>query len=335
MKIESVIIIGPSGEFYPLTNENTQKFNLPFLNTPLLELTINYLKGISSRIFIFCLNKHVATISNITKCYKIPIIIKTTECYEGTSYILKEIRGLISSNIFILCKGDIYGLENIHNIIDTFKVSGVDIFASVQKRPEDGSLMCFDDDFILKMYDQEDIPLVRHTKLYLTSEYSLKDFFVIKKAVLDKIPENLYSFKSNVIQYLLKQNTIIKCVENRILQIKNINDYLKQLDFKNNLLELESSGCYNLLGTNCSIGEKSSIEDSIVGDNCIISYGSVIKRSIIMDNVVIEPYTTIEACVVSRKSIIKSKSILKNCKVGENYVFQYKTKAEYNTFSDY
>lgn len=333
MKLDCVIVLGPSGEFYPLINSVTQKFKLPFLNTPLLNLTINYLYPNASKIFIFCLKKYLKIVLELTKDYKIPIFIQTTDSYEGMSHILSVAKKLITTSHFILCKGDIYGLESLSEIIDGFINLDADVYAPLSRTSDDGSLICLDALNYLKMYDQEEIPFIKGEKIVLTTEFIFKDFFILKKSIIENLPENFYSFKSNVLQHFIKLKLKIKCMENKIFQIRNMNDYLTQLDFKNKLIGIGKTFSYNLIEESCIIEDKTTIEDSIIGADCIIGHGSIIKRSIIMNGVIIEAYSFIDSSIISSKSHIKGKSRLVNCKIGEEYIFNCPIEAEYDVFS--
>lgn len=333
MKLDCVIVLGPSGEFYPLINSHTQKFKLPFLNTPLLNLSINYLSSNSSKIFIFCLSKHSKTVLKLTKNYEIPIFVQTTESYEGMSHILSVSKRLVTTSHFILCKGDVYGIEPLNEIIDGFISLKADVYASLCKAPEEGPLMCFDEYNYLKMYDTEEIPFIKGEKLILTTEYNFRDFYILKKSVIENLPNNFFSFKSNILQHFLGLKLNIKCMENRIFQISNINDYLTQLDFKNSLIDIERNLSYNLIDGTCNIYDNTIIEDSIIGPNCVIGHGSTIKRSIIMNDVVIEANSIIDTSIISSKCIIGNKCCLINCKLGEEYVINSGITAENDVFS--
>jgi len=332
MKVDCVIVLGPSGEFYPLVGEQTQKFSLPFLNTPLLNLSINYLSPHASKFLIFCLKKYEKDVCSLVTEYEVPIEIITTESYEGMSHILLTAKSKIASPFFVMCKGDIYGLEPLNPILESFMGVNADMYLSLNRNVEEGSLMCLDSSNYLKMYNSEDFPFIKNEKLILTTNFALKDFYIIKTSVLNVIPPNLYSFKSNIIPYLIRLNKRIKAIENMIFQIRNINDYLLQLELKNNLTDMKNTSSCNILDASCNIGECAVVEDSIIGENCLVGYKSIVKRSIIMDNSTVEPYCIIESCVIGNNGYIKSKSELKNCKVGGYYTFECPIKASFNIF---
>lgn len=336
MKVDCIIVLGPSGELYPLVSEKTQKFALPFLNIPLLNLSIDYLSPHALGIFVFCLEKHADIVREMTRESGVSIEIITTGSYEGMSHILATARPKLRSSHFIMCKGDIYGLEPLRPLLESFVDLDADMYASISKEPEEGSLMCLDSCNYLRMYHTEEFPFVKNERMVLTTRFALKDFYVIKTAVLAELcnlPGNLYSFKGNIIPYLIGLNKRIKASENMVLQIKNMNDYMSQLDFKNNLAGTTKNHVYNLIDSDCSIKGGAQVEDSIVGEKCLVGQGCRVRRSILMSNVEIGPNSVVDSCIVSSDSIIRSSSDIKHCKVGEAYVFEHPITASFNVFA--
>lgn len=336
MKVDCIIVLGPSGELYPLVSEKTQKFALPFLNIPLLNLSVNYLSPHASRIFVFCLEKHASAVRKIVVDPGVPVEVITTSSYEGMSHVLAIARTKLRSSHFIMCKGDIYGLEPLRPLLESFVGLDADMYVSISKELGEGSLMCLDSCNYLRMYRTEDFPFVRNERMVLTTKFTLKDFYIIKTAVLADLqdaPGNLYSFKGNIIPYLISLNKRIKASENMVLQIRNMDDYMSQLDFKNSLVEIPRSPPYNLIDSDCSIKGGALVEDSIIGEKCLVGQGCRIRRSILMSNVEIGPNSVVDSCIVSSDSIIRDSSEIKHCKVGEAYVFDHPVTASFNVFS--
>lgn len=321
MKVDCIIVLGPSGELHPLVSERAQKFSLPFLNIPLLNLSINYLTPHASRIFVFCLEKHESAVREMIKVCEVSIDVITTGSYEGMAHILSVARSRLQSSHFIMCKGDIYGLEPLRPLLESFVDLDADVYVSIDECLEDGSLMCLDSCNYLRMYGTEEFPFIKNERLNLTTRFSLKDFYIIKTTVLEELhsmPENFYSFKSNIIPHLIRLNKRIKVSENMILQIRSTKDYASQLDLKNSLAGPRCRA-YNLIDSSCTIKGGALVEDSIIGEECLVGQGCRIRRSILMNNVEVGPNSTIDSCIVSSGTIIRSCSEIKHCKVGEAY----------------
>lgn len=312
MKVNCAIILGPFHEPNNFLGIDSLKFTLPFLNTPLLNISINYLIPHASKIFILCLSNHSDIVRKHIISYKIPIEIITTDKFEGMSYIFSVLSSKLESQYFILCKGDIYGLEPLKPLLESFLSYNADMYLSLSKTQEEGDLLCLDSMNYLRMYNVDECPFIKNEKMFLTTNYYIKDFYIIKTSIIKNIPEIFKQFKKDIIPYFIKINKKIKSMEDNIFQIKSEKQYMLQLSFKNTMIDISNGSKYNMIDSNCNIGEDVCIEDSIIGENCLLGYKSIIKHSIIMDNCIIEPYSVIESCIIGRNSRIKSKSKLKD-----------------------
>lgn len=333
MKMDCIIVLGPPGELHPLVSEETQKFALPFLNTPLLNLSINYLSPHTSRILVFCLEKHAGAVREMVKECGVPIDVITTGSYEGMGHVLSVARQRLQSSHFIMCKGDIYGLEPLRPLLESFVSLDADMYASVDGGSGEGPLMCLDSCSYLRMYNTEEFPFVRNEKLVLTTRFSLKDFYIVKTAVLAELhdlPNSFYSFKSNIIPHFISLNKRIKVSENMVFQVRSMRDYMSQLDFKNSLAESLRPRTYNLIDSSCSIESSALVEDSILGEGCLVGQGCRIKRSILMSNVEIEPNSSIDSCIVSSGCTIRRCSEIRHCRVREAYVLEHPAAASFS-----
>ncbi|ELA41388.1 uncharacterized protein VICG_01629 [Vittaforma corneae ATCC 50505] len=333
MKMDCVIILGPSGEFHPLVTEEFPKFTLPFMNTPLINLSLNYLVPFASKFFIVCLEKHVKTVNEILEC-AVPIEFITTTSYEGMGFIINILKPRIKTSHFIMCKGDIYGLEPLKALLESFIKSNDDLYVSISKSSKESPIMCIDTMNYLKMYNSNEIPLLKNQKYLVTIEYYIKDFFIFKTSGLGTLDNSLYCFKNNVLPFLIQNKLRIRVGENMIVQIRSMEDYLSQLDFKNHLLGSLESYVYNLVDPECHLADNIEIEDSVIGANVIIGDGCVVKRSIIMDDAVIQNDCHIESCIVGRGCVIYYKSELRDCKVANKRDFKHTIKAFSNVFTN-
>lgn len=333
MKIDCVVILGPSGEFHPLVTEDAPKFTLPFMNIPLINLTLNYLSPFASKIFIACLEKHVKKVREHLN-HDVPVEFITTVSYEGMGHILNLVRRRIKTSHFVLCKGEVYGLEPLNSLIESFAKSDDDLYISIVKSDKDSPPMCIDSMNYLRMYNSYDIPLLKNQRCLMTIEYSIKDFYIVKTGSFDMLDGSLYCFKNNILPFLIQNKLKIRICENMVLQIKNMSDYISQLDLKNHLLGSSESYAYNLLDPECRLHSNVEVEDSIIGAKAIISDGSTIRRSIIMEDAIIEEDCLLDSCIVGRGSVIHFRSKLRDCKVADGHIFKHSVKASSIMFTN-
>lgn len=326
MKLDCVVILGPSGEFHPFVTEDFPKFTLPFMNIPLLNLTLNYLCPFASKVFIVCLEKYVKKLGDFLK-YDVDIEIVTTPSYEGMGFILNMLKGRIKTPRFVLCKADLYGLEPLNTFLESCMHSDDDIYVSIIKTKKESPVMCIDSKNYLKMYNSSEIPTMKGQRYLLTKEYAIKDFFIIKSDCIFPIDRSLYCFKNNILPFLIQIKLKIRVGENMVMQIKDMDDYMVQFDVKNHLLGSSESYVYNLVDSECLVSDNVEIEDSIIGSNVVIGNGCVIKKSIVMDGTVIENDCNIESCIIGKECVIHGKSELKNCKVANRRIFKHSVKA--------
>lgn len=331
--MDCIIILGPSGEFHPLTTDDFPKFALPFMNIPLINLSINYLTPFASRFFIVCLEKFVKKIDEILVC-NVPVEMITTTSYEGMGYILNLLRHKLKTTYFIMCKGDIYGLEPLNALIESFMKSEDDMYVSIIKTTKESPVLCIDSLNYLKMYNSEEIPILKNQKYFVTTEYAIKDFYIIKLSSFGMLESSLYCFKNNILPFLLQKRIKIRVGENMIVQIKSLTEYQSQLELKNHLLGSSESYAYNLIDPECELSSNIDIEDSIIGANVVIEGGSSIKNSIIMDNTIVKMDCQLDSCIIGRDCIIYNKSKLKDCKVASFKDFKSTVKANSIVFTN-
>lgn len=295
MKVDVVFILGPSDKFHPI---NAPKFTLPFLNVPLLNSSMNYLCPVASKIFIVCLEEHSLLASTMLKEYKIPIEVISTSSYEGMGYILNKLTKRITSDIFIMTKGDIYAQEPLIPLLEGFTLSNDDIYAIAERSNAQCPILCIDSQNKLVGTQEGKIPLIKNGKIKVTTELAMRDFYIIRTACLGQLDESLYRFKINVIPHLIKENKRIRIGEGQILQIKDFNDYVKQLDIKNTLLGCSDGTEYNLIDDTCEVEDGAHIENSIIGSNVKIGNNTILIRSIVMDFAEISNNRKYERCIV-------------------------------------
>ncbi|TBU13577.1 hypothetical protein CWI38_0389p0040, partial [Hamiltosporidium tvaerminnensis] len=70
-KIESIILLGPGIDIFPITTMEYPKFTLRILNKPLLVHNIQWLEKKSSKIYIIGLEYYQVTVNNYLEEFKL------------------------------------------------------------------------------------------------------------------------------------------------------------------------------------------------------------------------------------------------------------------------
>lgn len=330
MKVDILIVLSSDGEFHPFISENHPKFKLPFLNVELLDLTLNYLAPCSAHTFIVCHESQSNTVVKMVSKRRNSIEVIPLKSFEGMSSVLNMMRKRISTNYFIMCKGDIYGLEPLNPVLKAAVETGDDLYCSVYKASKAGVVMCFDTENRLLMYNSKEFPFPKNGPIHCSIEYKLRDFFLVKTGAVGNFSENLFRFKDNVIPALIKSNKIIRLFENPICQITSMSDYMAQINFGK--IHCHHDRGRNLIGPNCFIEDGTVIEDSVIGSSVIIGRNVIIKRCVIMSGAEIKPNCVIEDSVIGHHAIIHEKSYLKGCRVCYNYHILTPVTAEGSIF---
>lgn len=329
-KVDSVIALGPSLGFYPMTPENNPKFMLSFLNENILQHTIRYLEPHSTKIFIFCIEEYKNMVARLIKGFTSEIEIVPTDGYDGMGFVLNMVRTRIKSNAFILCKADMYCTEPLGRMIASFEASGDDVHGSFYKAENSETVMLIGEDGQLYRYNAEKIPRFIKARMLLTSEFRLKNFYIIKTELIDKISVGAFGFKRNIIHLLLKKKKRFRIFQDRNFLIFDIKAFSSQLDLKNTLLEDRPD---TMFGHGFKSAEAVVVADSIVGDECTVDRNCRIAKCILMNNIVVEAGCTLEGCIVGQNNVIPEGSRLVNCQIANDYVFESAATAENEKFS--
>lgn len=331
MKFDSIVLVGPAYNLYPLVNEKFATAELPFLSIPLLIHTINYIGPFSAQIFVFCLESHKNDIYNLIKDFDYPIEVLARNSYEGFGYCMQIIRDIISKENLLFCRSDMYFIENFDFLINYYQHNEIDVLGSIYNELNDNHMMCITEDGILKAYNSDEIPFLENEELVVTKEYKMKNFFICKSALLKMVPNDAFSFKKNVIPFLIKNGRVIKLITTRDLMVNSVLSYRKQLEYKNKALGSETQ---NICCVNALIGENNNVEGSIIGNESTIGIMCRIKNSIIMDGVWIGERCVIHNCVIGKNCKIQKGSKLINCNVGPYFEFEKPIEAENKDFSN-
>lgn len=315
MKVDSIIAIGPSMNFYPLTPPSHPKFMLSFMNENLLQHTVRYLAPFSNKIFIFCIDEYKGMVEELIKDFTSPIEIVATEGYDGLGFVLCMVRGKTTAPAVILCKADMYFVNSLEHMLDKFEELEDDMHGYIYKTGETVPIMVLDEFGRLYVYDRERIPY-GSIKVLLTNEYRLKNFYIIKTALLDRLTVMDFGFKRCALQKLMKNMAKFRVFRDDNFLVRNIDDYEKQLILKAAFIE-GSPDC--LLGKGVEIAKGSEVHDSILGDNCRIGERCRLTRCIFMGGVTVGPGCILIDCIIGGNSTVGSGSSLINTKVANDY----------------
>lgn len=331
MKVDSVIVLGPAHELYPLVDSGTPKFALPFMSVPLLNCTLTYLAPVSSRIFIICLEQYREIVLDLTQSCTLPIEIICNRAYEGMGYCFNLLRCRIRTSIFILCRGDMHYAEPLRPMLESFAESQDDIHASAYRVARNCPMMCISNSGLLLSYNTDEIPFMRQEKMTVTIEYRLKNFYICQSEIICRVPIDAFGFKNNIIPFLIADDAKIRLIDNKNHQIITLDDYTKQLEFKNNFL-MSARSC--IIENDFVYDKSTSISDSIIGFPCTVGSRSTLCKCIVMNSVVIGNNCVLESCIIGNGATIPDCTRLKNCRVGHGYILEKAVTAEDQSFSN-
>ncbi|KAI5168401.1 hypothetical protein PAEPH01_0098 [Pancytospora epiphaga] len=324
MKVDSVIAIGPSQNFYPLTSQNNPLFMLSFMNENLLQHTLRHLAPFSNKIFIFCIEEYKEMVGKLVKGFSTPIEIISTEGYDGLGFVLCVVRSKTTASTLLLCKADMYFPASIDYLVENFEKLGDDIHGYIYKTGNTEPVMVLDGDGRLYVYDSERMPH-GHIKVLITNEYKLKNLYIIRTKLLVRLTVLDFGFKRSILKKLMKNKSKFRVFRDDNFSVSNLKDFESQLLLKTAFLE-SSPDC--LFGENVEILEENEIQDCIVGDGCKIDRNSKLTRCILMEGVVIEQGCTLTDSVIGANSIIGRGSVIIKSRVSNNYYMSENTHCE-------
>jgi translation initiation factor eIF-2B subunit gamma len=82
----------------------------------------------------------------------------------------------------------------------------------------------------------------------------------------------------------------------------------------------------SLVAENVTVGEKTSIKESVVGANCQINEGAKLSQCLLMEGVVVGKNCKLTRCILGRRSGIGEGSVLTDCEVQENLLVENRSK---------
>lgn len=328
MLVNSVIAIGPSLNFYPLTPPDHPKFMLPFLNENMLLYTIRYLEPCSSKIFIFCIEEYEKMIRALIVNVKCNIEIIATNGYEGMGFVLCMIRNRLTSDVFILCKADMIFRESLPAMISRFqRYPKDDMHGSFFVTGEKESCIVILDNGRIVAYNRNYMPLTI-SKITVTTKFRLKNFFIIRSRMLERVRLTDFGFKRCIVPWIIRKNRFFKVFYDENEVIYNINDYIAK-QFEHKKLYLPGSPD-TLLGNGTDVHTSCRMKNNIIGHNCVIEKDCSVTDSIFMDNVKIGAGSVICGCVIGARTAIPPGSQLLNVMISNDYVFNSRVEESNN-----
>lgn len=310
--VETIIMLGPAPELYPIVTEKFPKFELSFLDTTLLNHTINYVQEFSSKIHILCLEQYLLNVNHIISQYKVPINIIPLNAYEGVGFCLNSLKNSIEADVFIFCKADMFFQDSLKPMLENFLISDDAVHASMYqypKNPRGNPTIFMDGSSYLIPFNGKDIPVPKYGTITASVEYAFKNFFLCRKRNIfdiinqkivykhDNIKCDIFGYKNDLIPLLLQNNMKIKIMQDDNFVVSTIKDVRTQLKFKDCLVCDDRSTLY-LDGAKVDGQPLSS--DSIIGYSVLIKKKCHIKKSIIMNDTTIESGTYIDNSIIGR-----------------------------------
>ncbi|KAI4291222.1 hypothetical protein PAPHI01_0496 [Pancytospora philotis] len=320
MLVNSVIAIGPSLDYYPLTPENNPKFMLSFLNQNMLQYTIRYLEPHSSKIFIFCIEEYKEMIDGLIKDFTCCIEVIATDGYEGMGFVLNMLKTRLTAEVFVLCKADMFFREDLGQAIERFNAFPKDdMHGSIFKTDCEETTMLMLYNGRLVAYDRVYAPRARCTML-ATNTHRLKHLFIIRARMLSKIKITDFGFKRSIVPLIIRKNSFFKVFFDNNVVLYNIDDFFAlQLEYKK--LYVEGSPDV-MLGSGCEVSGSARVIDSIVGNGCTVEDNCRVKGCVFMDGVVLQKGAIVINTIIGARTVVPAGSLLKKCKVANDYVFE-------------
>lgn len=249
--------------------------------------------------------------------YDFPIEIIYNRAYEEIQQSLSLIASKITTENFILCKGDIFFRDQLQMAYQRFAISNDDMHAFVYEAIEDEPVMSIDSNDYLCGYNSEYIPFRSRNKILMTVNYALFNFYICKSELLTILDGDFIGCKEEIIPFYIRKMKRIKLQESINFQIATIDCYMKQLNF----IE-DSEETSNLIEENTEIHHTSNIKDSVIGEDCRIGVETHVWNSVIIGDTYIGSYCDITESLIGFGVEICDGCVLNRCRVGNNYVFE-------------
>ncbi|KAH9411348.1 hypothetical protein HK407_05g10140 [Ordospora pajunii] len=361
---ETIILIGPGAEMFPIVNKRLPKACIPVVNNPIIYHTIRLLESVSRKFVIVGLDEERdAVLSATISATKKPIEYVGIETYDGTVASLMAIRAIIECEDVIVCKGDIVGSISIKEMAQKYFESKRMLMVALQNSKMEGTLIGYRvDNLMFYAISQEyKIPFaLLKDGLTLTKDYDVVPLYMMKSNLFEMLDSRFFSFKHDLMPNLVKELGISNPVgiysprKGDLHHVRTIDDYLEvnallkkqiastgakpRIDDTNTKFVKEYTkrnsikDISNLIDAEVQIEEGAIVFDSIIGNKCIIGSGSKVMCSILMNGVKIGKGSRVEGTLVGCMVSIPEGSKLVNCKVSPGYVFSHAVCASDGVF---
>lgn len=362
---ETIILIGPGTELFPIVNDKLPKACLPIMNKPMVLYTMEFLTNVTSGFFVVGLSEERNNFMNaISGSIDKPVEYVGIETYDGTVSSLLQVHPRITSKDVIVCKGDIVTNMDINAMAAEY-TSSKKLFMTIlgNTTSETALVGCKEGNLVFYSNNSnEDIPfqLMRNSSLVLTKELDVVQLYMFKTSLFDMFKTEHFSFKYGLLPDLVRNLVSIDPVgvyrpgKNYIHQIRTIDNYLSI----NMLLKRHTSNSTEIQGMSEShakfikgyvqrhnlkdfknvVGNNTDIENvlllnSIIGHGCKIGEETKIISSLVMDHVDVGPRSYIEGCLIGHGVSVIEGSSLVDCKISPGYVFDEVVNVKSQVFS--
>lgn len=368
---ESIILVGPSSDLFPIINSSLNITNLPIIDTELLTLNIKFLSPISEKIFIVILKKDAYKIEHLVNLEDVPIEIIGIDHYDGTVQQLLKIKKRIISENVIVTKGDLITNIDIRTISKDFKKSKSAFLTILNQQnsecccqEESNAIVGFSNTKLLFYETKNNYSFTKDLfmkdSICLSDEMDVVQFYMFKKELFDLFTPDILSFKSNLLPKLtdnLRSTNPVKIFNKMscyMYQIKNAESYISILRYlkikrhsdEDQLIYTEENkkmlkqyikankikDLKNIIGYNVTYGNV-IVVNTIIGKNVTIKNQTKILSSIIMDNIIIGENCIIDDCVIGSSVVVPNNTILRKCIVSPFYIFTKSVNNENTNFT--
>ncbi|TBU06035.1 hypothetical protein CWI36_0528p0010 [Hamiltosporidium magnivora] len=218
-KIESIILLGPGIDIFPITTMEYPKFTLRILNKPLLVHNIQWLEKKSSKIYIIGLEYYQVTVNNYLEEFKLS---EKTEFipisqYDGSVNSLLRICKKIKSKNILVTKGDIITNIDVSSILEEYFYGRCKIMTVLIRTNTGHKLMGYSGNNLV-YYTVNSMDILNEKKFEMfqkfpnitfSTEMDTSQVYVLDKSLLE-YEESFFSFKASFLPFLI-ENLREKC----------------------------------------------------------------------------------------------------------------------------
>lgn len=367
LMFETIILIGPGTELFPIVNDRLPKLCLPIVNKPMVLYTMELLEGVSSKFFMVGLNEEKDHFMRaIGGDIRVPVEYVGIETYDGTVSSLLSVYPRIIKSDVIVCKGDIITNMNISSMISKYLSSEKIFMTVIGNATSEAPIIGYKEENLVFYANssEDDVPfqlLKNSGSLILTKELDIVQLYVFKTSLFGMFKSEHFSFKYGLLPSLVRSLISINPVgiyrpeKSYIHQVRDIDGYLRANmllkrhinDRSTETRRMSESHAkfvkryvaeHNLKDFKNVVGNNTRLSDvlllnSILGHECDVGEDTRIISSLIMDRVIIGSNSHIEGCLIGPGVSIIGGSSLVNCKVSPGYIFSDAVDAESQIFS--